>query len=103
MSSPTPCRAAIAKIPSSCPFGSRSISSLPIVDYIGFMPIDLGAVKGHAIADKAEAVVASLFHRCAEVTAHIEPAGINHERHDAEVYRGSCCPSSAAGPSISGW
>jgi hypothetical protein len=24
---PTPCRAAIAKIPSSCPFGSRSISS----------------------------------------------------------------------------
>lgn len=33
--------------------------------------------QGHAIADKAEAAVADLFSRRADVTAHIEPAGID--------------------------
>jgi ferrous-iron efflux pump FieF len=43
--------------------------------------------QGHAIADKAEAAVADLFSRRADVTAHIEPAGIDDERLD-EALRG---------------
>jgi ferrous-iron efflux pump FieF len=43
-----------------------------------FLPVE----QGHAIADKAEATVAGLFPRRAEVTAHIEPAGIDDERLD---------------------
>jgi cation diffusion facilitator family transporter len=46
-----------------------------------FLPVE----QGHAIADKAEAAVAGLFHRRAEVTAHIEPAGIDDERLDEKV------------------
>jgi divalent metal cation (Fe/Co/Zn/Cd) transporter len=50
-----------------------------------FLPVE----QGHAIADKAEAAVAGLFARRAEVTAHIEPAGIDDERLDERVLRGS--------------
>lgn len=41
--------------------------------------------RGHAIADVAEAAVAALFPAGAEVTAHLEPAGINDERLDDRV------------------
>jgi cation diffusion facilitator family transporter len=46
-----------------------------------FLPVE----QGHAIADKAEAAVAGQFSRRAEVTAHIEPAGIDDERLDEKV------------------
>jgi cation diffusion facilitator family transporter len=45
--------------------------------------------QGHAIADKAETSVAGLFPRRAGVIAHIEPAGIDDERLDEKVLRGS--------------
>jgi cation diffusion facilitator family transporter len=50
----------------------------------GFLPVE----EGHAIADKAEAAVKGLFPRRAEVTAHIEPAGINDERLDDVLHAG---------------
>jgi cation diffusion facilitator family transporter len=42
---------------------------------------------GHAIADEAEAAVAALFPTGADVTAHVEPAGIRDERLDDRVGR----------------
>ena len=38
--------------------------------------------RSHAIADTSEAAVAALFQAGAEVTAHVEPAGIRDERLD---------------------
>jgi divalent metal cation (Fe/Co/Zn/Cd) transporter len=42
--------------------------------------------SGHAIADAAEKVAGELFPEGAEVTAHIEPAGIADERLDDKVH-----------------
>jgi ferrous-iron efflux pump FieF len=43
--------------------------------------------RSHAIADAAEAAVAALFSSGAEVTAHVEPAGIRDERLDDQIRR----------------
>jgi ferrous-iron efflux pump FieF len=45
----------------------------------------LTIAEGHAISDAAEAAVARLFPSIVEVTAHLEPAGINDERLDHRV------------------
>jgi ferrous-iron efflux pump FieF len=37
---------------------------------------------GHEIGDASEKAVAALFHPAADVTAHIEPVGIDDERLD---------------------
>ena len=42
--------------------------------------------RGHSIADAAERAAAALFPDGAEVTAHIEPAGIRDERLDDKVH-----------------
>lgn len=42
--------------------------------------------RGHSIADAAEKAAAALFPDGAEVTAHIEPAGIRDERLDDKVH-----------------
>jgi ferrous-iron efflux pump FieF len=44
--------------------------------------------RGHSIADAAEKAAAELFRDGAEVTAHIEPAGIRDERLDDKVAAG---------------
>jgi ferrous-iron efflux pump FieF len=41
--------------------------------------------QGHAIGDAAEKAVAALFEPAADVTAHLEPAGIDDERLDNRV------------------
>jgi cation diffusion facilitator family transporter len=41
--------------------------------------------RSHAIADTTEAAVAAIFSTGAEVTAHVEPAGINDERLDDQI------------------
>jgi ferrous-iron efflux pump FieF len=41
--------------------------------------------RSHAIADATEAAVAAIFPTGAEVTAHVEPAGINDERLDDQL------------------
>lgn len=46
----------------------------------------LPVASGHAIADAAEKVAGELFPEGAEVTAHIEPAGIADERLDDKVH-----------------
>lgn len=46
---------------------------------------DRTVAQGHAIADAAEKAVAALFNGAAEVTAHVEPTGINDERLDDAV------------------
>jgi cation diffusion facilitator family transporter len=43
--------------------------------------------RGHAIADAAEMAIAVLFPSGADVTAHVEPAGIRDERLDDQVRR----------------
>jgi ferrous-iron efflux pump FieF len=48
----------------------------------------LAVSRGHAIADAAEKAAAALFPDGAEVTAHIEPAGIRDERLDDKVHAG---------------
>jgi ferrous-iron efflux pump FieF len=45
----------------------------------------LTIAQGHAISDVAEAAVARLFPSIVEVTAHLEPAGIDDERLDNRV------------------
>jgi ferrous-iron efflux pump FieF len=45
----------------------------------------LPVTRGHAIADAAEGTVRRLFPDGAEVTVHIEPAGIRDERLDDRV------------------
>lgn len=54
----------------------------------------LSVSRGHAVADAAEKAAAALFPEGAEVTAHIEPAGIRDERLDDKVHesdRGEKC------------
>jgi ferrous-iron efflux pump FieF len=46
----------------------------------------LPVARGHAIADAAEKAAGELFPEGAEVTAHIEPAGIRDERLDDKVH-----------------
>jgi divalent metal cation (Fe/Co/Zn/Cd) transporter len=46
---------------------------------------DLPVSRGHAIADSAERAVRALFPAGAEVTVHLEPAGINDDRLDDRV------------------
>jgi cation diffusion facilitator family transporter len=48
---------------------------------------DLTVTHGHAISEAAEAAVAALFPAGAEVTVHIEPAGIDDRRLDAMVHK----------------
>jgi len=48
----------------------------------GSMPVS----RGHTIADAAEMAAGALFPNRAEVTAHIEPAGIRDERLDDKVH-----------------
>ena len=43
--------------------------------------------RGHEIADAAEKAAGGLFPDGAEVTAHIEPAGIRDERLDDKVHQ----------------
>ena len=45
----------------------------------------LTIAQGHAISDAVEAAVARLFPSIVEVTAHLEPAGIDDERLDHRV------------------
>ena len=45
----------------------------------------LTVYRSHAIADGTEAAVAAIFPTGAEVTAHVEPAGIKDERLDDQV------------------
>jgi ferrous-iron efflux pump FieF len=45
----------------------------------------LTIAQGHAISDAAEAAVVRLFPSIVEVTAHLEPAGIDDERLDNRV------------------
>ena len=47
----------------------------------------LPVARGHAIADVAEKAAKGLFPEGAEVTAHIEPAGIRDERLDDKVHQ----------------
>jgi divalent metal cation (Fe/Co/Zn/Cd) transporter len=47
----------------------------------GRMSVD----EGHEIGDIAEKAVGALFHPTADVTAHLEPAGIDDERLDDRV------------------
>jgi ferrous-iron efflux pump FieF len=46
----------------------------------------LPVVRGHAIADAAEKAAEALFPEGAEVTVHIEPAGVRDERLDDKVH-----------------
>jgi ferrous-iron efflux pump FieF len=46
----------------------------------------LSIARGHAIADAAEQAAGALFPGGAEVTAHIEPAGIRDKRLDDKVH-----------------
>ena len=46
---------------------------------------NLTVSRGHAIADVTEAAVAALFPAGAEVTVHVEPAGIRDERLDEQI------------------
>ena len=46
---------------------------------------DLPVRRAHAIADSAERAVRALFPAGAEVTAHLEPAGVNVDRLDDRV------------------
>jgi cation diffusion facilitator family transporter len=47
----------------------------------------LPVTRGHAVADAAEKAAGALFPEGAEVTAHIEPAGIRDERLDEKVHQ----------------
>ncbi len=46
---------------------------------------NLSVEKGHAICDASEAAVRQLFTETVEVTAHLEPAGIDDDRLDDRV------------------
>ena len=48
---------------------------------------DLSVARGHAIGDATEHTVEKLMPRTAEVTAHLEPFGIDDERLDERVTR----------------
>jgi len=77
----------------ACP-GSRAMHDLRTRDagdrvFIEFhLEVDgsLPVTRAHAIADAAEHAAASLFPDGAEVTVHIEPAGIRDERLDDKIY-----------------
>jgi cation diffusion facilitator family transporter len=75
--------------------GARALHDLRTRDagdrvFIEFhLEVDGGVpvTRGHAISDAAEKAVGALFPQGAEVTAHIEPAGIRDERLDDKVHQ----------------
>ena len=78
----------------ACP-GARALHDLRTRDagdrvFIEFhLEVDgsLSVTRGHTIADAAEKAASAVFPEGAEVTAHLEPAGIRDERLDDKVHQ----------------
>ena len=52
----------------------------------------MSVARGHQIGETAEAAIRALVDGTVEVTAHLEPAGIEDDRLDARVRRPAACP-----------
>jgi ferrous-iron efflux pump FieF len=65
---------------------SRDAGDRVFVEFYLEVDGDLPVRRAHAIADSAERAVRTLFPAGAEVTAHLEPAGINDHRLDDRVF-----------------
>jgi ferrous-iron efflux pump FieF len=64
---------------------TRSSGNRTFVEFHLEVDGHLTIAQGHAISDVAETAVARLFPSIVEVTAHLEPAGIDDERLDNRV------------------
>jgi len=65
---------------------TRNAGNLVFIEFHLEVDGGLPVSRGHAIADDAEKAAGALFPDGADVTAHIEPAGIRDERLDDKVH-----------------